>query len=151
MPSSGINHMTPEKTSRRKKNPNPAFRAKCIDCGNEIWVSLDSSTSSTFESKWFQFDSGLYKFSYFDCPYCRRRHLVQVDDEFSSSKADRLVQALNSKKDVSVIKKLLRDLDRARKKALGKIDGESYFDPDSGLSHIVELVSEEECNVVRTN
>lgn len=144
----GINHMTPEKTTRRKKNPSPVLVAECVDCHKDFEVSTDGSTSSMFESKWFQFPDGLYKLSSFDCPYCGRRHIVQVDTEFTERKLKKIAKIIASGRK-SGVKQMQRDLDRARKIAAGNVSGCNFFDPDTGLNYDVELVTEEECNVRR--
>ena len=148
MKSSGISHMTRFKSTVRKKNPKPSIIAKCVDCQSEIEVSVDGSTSSQYVSKWVQIEDDLFKFSFFDCPECGRRHLVQVDSEVSEKYLSKLVEAMKHRQ-LSRVQKLQRYLDLARKAARGKVEGKHYFDPDSGLDYIIEFVEEDDCVVRR--
>lgn len=141
----GINRLSKYAKTRRKNRPKPVFLARCLDCKSTFDVSKDGSTSSVLESKWIQVGEDIFFFKLFDCPYCKRRHVLEIDSVETKEMLDKLASAEDEQS--ARCKKQQKDLALTRKAIATKLDGVIYLDPDSRLYYNFELAKEKDCVV----
>lgn len=76
------------------------LKRKCTECGDEFFIikGAPSKEDKQFKTELHQgewmINGKLYYLTYFDCPFCGKRHFVQIDDEKSKKKLESVVKHL---------------------------------------------------------
>lgn len=63
---------------------------ECEDCKKKFSVSSNAAPNSITHKKEFKINGQSIFLTYYDCPYCGRRHFVQIDDSNSMQELARV-------------------------------------------------------------
>lgn len=59
---------------------------ECEDCKEKFSISAEAAPNSLTNKKEFKVNGQSIFLTYYDCPYCGKRHFVQIDDATSLNK-----------------------------------------------------------------
>ena len=92
---------------------------ECEDCKQKFPIAQDHAPNSITHKKEFNVNGQSIFLTYYDCPYCGRRHFVQIDDEVSLQELIRVTDEFRSltikrKKGKTISKKQSAHFKKAR-------------------------------------
>lgn len=120
------------------------FLVECEDCKHHFQISSDEKVGiKVNHKKEFCVDDDVVYLTYYDCPKCHRRHIVQIDDELSLKELKDVSDMFTrlfilkkkngnvSKKQSAKYKKAIKHLSETRRNLMTKYSGKIVYDPET--------------------
>lgn len=123
---------------------------ECKDCKKKFPVTQDQAPNSLSHKKEFISDGKIIFLTYYDCPYCDKRHFVQIDDtnslqelakvtnEFKSLMIKRQTGKTISKKQSDKFKKSRQHLSDYRMNIMKQFTGKLATD-ETGKEYVLRF------------
>lgn len=123
---------------------------ECKDCKKKFPVTQDQAPNSLSHKKEFISDGKIIFLTYYDCPYCDKRHFVQIDDtnslqelakvtnEFKSLMIKRQTGKTISKKQSDKFKKSRQHLSDYRMNLMKQFTGKLTTD-ETGKEYVLRF------------
>lgn len=123
---------------------------ECESCKQKFPVSQDQAPNSLTHKKEFNVNGQSIFLTYYDCPHCRNRHFVQIDDTSSLQELTRITVELRklmvkrqkgktiSKKQSDNFKKARQHLSDYRTNLMKEFTGKTVVD-ESGVEYTLRF------------
>lgn len=133
------------------ENNKMQLMVECEVCNQKFAIGSEQAPNSLTNKKEIKINRQSIFLTYYDCPFCSKRHFVQIDDANSLSilrdVTKQLAKLTNKRKKGEEIpekqsikfKKTRENLSNYRMKLMKKYTDESYIDQETGVKYILRF------------